>query len=91
MRENDKDEQDFKPDRMHGEEVDRSELRHVVVEKGLPGLGRRLLMADHVFRHGSLGDLDTQFQKFAANPGYAPDGVLAAHDFESTHEFPSRL
>jgi hypothetical protein len=48
-------------------------------------------MADHVFRHGSLGDLDTQFQKFAANPGYAPDGVLAAHDFESTHEFPSRL
>ena len=34
-----KNEQNFKPDRMHREEIDRNELRRVIVQKCLPGDG----------------------------------------------------
>ena len=55
----DKNEQNFKPDRMHREKIDRTELRDVVLEECFPGLGWRLVMTDHVFRHRCLGNLDT--------------------------------
>src|SRR5438093_6883620 len=37
-----KNEQNFKPDRMHREKIDRTELRDVVLEECSPGLGWRL-------------------------------------------------
>ena len=64
---------------MHREEINRNELRDMIVEKCLPTLRWRFPMADHVFRHRGFGNLDTQFQEFAANPGCTPNDVLAAH------------
>ena len=87
----DKNEQNFKPDRMHREKIDRTELRDVVLEKCSPGLGWRLVMTDHVFRHRCLGSLDTQFQEFTANPRRAPDDVLAAHGSNQLTSFPRNL
>src|SRR5438552_5706418 len=46
-------EQNFKPDRLHREEIDRNELRDVVVEKCFPRLRWRFPMTDHVFRYAS--------------------------------------
>src|SRR6058998_3720960 len=63
-----KNEQNFKPDRMHREKIDRTELRDVVLEECSPGMGWRLVMPDHVFRHRCLCNLDTQCQEFTANP-----------------------
>jgi hypothetical protein len=45
MRENDKDEQDFKPNRVDGEEIDGSELGYVIVEECSPGLQKVALDA----------------------------------------------
>src|SRR5262245_29550423 len=58
MRQDDKHEQDFKPDGVDGEEVDGRKLGNVIVEEGLPRLGRRFRTSDHVFGHGSLRNLD---------------------------------
>ena len=74
-----KNEQNFKPDGMHREEINRNELRHMILEKCLPGLRWRFPMTDHIFRHRGFGNLDAQFQEFAANSRCAPDDVLAAH------------
>ena len=86
-----KNEQNFKPDRMHREKIDRTELRDVVLEECSPGLGWRLVMTDHVFRRRCLGNLDTQFQEFTANPRCAPDDVLAAHGSNQLTSFPRNL
>ena len=48
-------------------------------------------MTDHVFRHRCLGNLDTQFQEFTANPRRAPDDVLAAHGSNQLTSFPRNL
>ncbi|PYS08107.1 MAG: hypothetical protein DMG17_29585 [Acidobacteria bacterium] len=50
-------EQNFKPDRLHREQIDRNELRDVVVEKCFRRLRWRFPMTDHVFRYGGLGNL----------------------------------
>ena len=54
MRENDEDEEDFKPDRVDGEEVHRSELRYVIIEERSPRLRWRFRTSNHVFGNGSL-------------------------------------
>ena len=48
-------------------------------------------MTDHVFRHRCLGNPDTQFQEFTANPRHAPDDVLAAHGSNQLTSFPRNL
>jgi hypothetical protein len=79
MRENDEHERNFKPYSMDGEEVDRSQLRYVIVEERSPSLGGRLRIADHVFGNGRLRNLNAEFQKFAVYPRCAPERILAAH------------
>src|SRR5262249_34177955 len=54
MGKHDKDEQDFKPDRMHREEIDRNELRDVGMEKCLPRLRWRFPVVDYIFRDRGL-------------------------------------
>ena len=61
MRENDKNEQDFKPNGMDGKEVDRGKLGNVIVEERSPCLGWRFWMSDHVFGNGSLRDFNASF------------------------------
>ena len=77
MCEHDEDEQNFEPDRMYREEVDRNELGHMIGEERSPRLGWRLGMADHVFGDGRLGNLNAQFQKFAVNSRRSPERVIA--------------
>ena len=67
MRQNDKDEENFKPNSVHSEEIDGSKLRYVIVEERSPCLGWRFWMSDHVFGNGSLRDCDAEFLKFAAD------------------------
>src|SRR5215813_6975845 len=79
MRENDKHEKNFKPCSMDGEEVDRSQLRYVIVEERSPRLRWRLRTADHVFGDRGLGDLNSKFEQFAVDPRRTPKRILTAH------------
>src|SRR5262249_6812865 len=79
MRENDKHEKNFKPCSMDGEEVDRSQLRYVIVEERSPRLRWRLRTADHVFGDRGLGDLNSKFEQFAVDPRRTPKRIVTAH------------
>ena len=72
MCEDDKDEENFKPYCVDGEEVDGSELRNVIVEECPLRLGRRFRAPDHVFGNGGLGDLNAQLHQLSVNPRCAP-------------------
>src|SRR5262249_17595464 len=76
---NNKGEEDFKANRVDGEEVERGELRYVVIEERSPGLRGWFRIANHVFGNGSLRDLDTQLHELAVNPRCAPNRILTAH------------
>src|SRR5262245_27565322 len=56
--ENDKNKQNFKPNRVDGKEVDGSELRNMIIEERPPRLRRLLRTSDHVFCHRSFGNLN---------------------------------
>src|SRR5262249_54550104 len=77
--EDDKDKQDFKPNRMDCKEVDRSELRNMIIEERLPRLRRRFGTSNHVFGNGSLGNLNAQLHQLAVNARCAPKRVLSVH------------
>src|SRR5215813_2801763 len=79
MCEHDEDEQNFEPDRVYREEVDRNELGHMIGEERSPRLGWRLGMADHVFGDGRLGNLNAQFQEFSMNSRRSPGCIITTH------------
>jgi len=79
MGENDKDEEDFKPNRVDGEEIDRSELTYMIVQERFSPLRRWFRIANHVFGNGSLGNLNTQFHVLAVDARCAPNRILTAH------------
>jgi len=60
VNEYDEDEQDFEPNGVHREEVDRSELRNMIIQEGPPRLGGRFPTSDHVLGHRGFGNLDAQ-------------------------------
>jgi hypothetical protein len=61
------------------EEIGRHNLADVIPQERAPGLGRRLVVATHVFRDGRLTDVDSEFQQFAMNPRRAPARVRLRH------------
>jgi hypothetical protein len=79
MGEDDKDEQDFKPNRVDGEEIDGSQLRYLIVEECFPRLRWWFRIANHVFGNGSLRDLNSQLHELAVDPRCAPNRILTAH------------
>jgi hypothetical protein len=79
MGEHNEDKQNFKPHGVHGEEVDRSQLRYVIVEERSPRLRWWLRMADHIFGNRSLRDLNSEFEQFTVDPRRTPKRVLTAH------------
>ena len=81
MGQNDKHQQDLEPDRWHREEVHRSQLRHVIVEKRSPGLRRWTGAAYHVLRDRGLGYVETQFQQsqLTVDSRCAPEWIGPAH------------
>ena len=61
----------------HGEEIDRSKLRDMVIEERSPCLGRRLAVTDHVLGDRRLGDDDAKHLEFAVYARRAPERILA--------------
>src|SRR4029077_20204117 len=66
-------------DRRHRKEVDRNQVLDVIIQKGTPGLRRRLAPPHHILRYAGLTDLDAEFQQFAVDAGGAPRRILTAH------------
>jgi hypothetical protein len=70
---------------IHGEEVGRHQLVHLLGDEGLPGrvgrpLGSRLeTMAIQDRRDGAGSEIDVQLQQLAANPLLTPGRVLLGH------------
>jgi len=82
MCESDKDEQDFKPDGIQGEEVDWGELTDVIAVERSPCLSWRFRISNHVFGNGSLRNLNVQLHEFTVNPrspqrGFSLSGNLS--------------
>ena len=71
--------QDLKPDRRHGEEVDRHHVLDVILQECAPVLRRRLPTAYDVLGDAGLADIDAEFEQFAVDAGRAPERILAAH------------
>src|SRR5262249_8926002 len=61
------------------EEVDRGDLRRVVLQKRAPGLRRRRASSDHVLGDGGLRDLDAELDQLTENPRWAAERILPAH------------
>ena len=77
--EDNKNEEDFEPNGVYGEEVDGRELRNVILEERPPRLGWGFGGLDHVPGNRSLRDLNVQLHQLAVDSGCAPNRVLAAH------------
>src|SRR5215831_14587764 len=77
--EDNKNEEDFEPNGVDGEEVNGRELRNVILEERPPRLGWWFWTSDHVLGNRSLRDLNVQLHQLAVDPGCAPNRVLAAH------------
>ncbi len=71
--------EDSKGHRGHGEEIDRSDVPDVFLEKRPPGLRRRLAATNHVLGHRRLGDVDAQHLQLAVNSRCTPAKVIARH------------
>src|SRR5262249_30637872 len=63
--EDNKDEEDFEPNRMDGEEVDGGELRNGILEKRPRCLGWLFGVSDHVLGNRRLRDLNVQLHQLA--------------------------
>src|SRR5438445_3007996 len=63
----------------YGEEVDGDQLLGMILQKGAPGLRRRLAAAHHVFADAALPDVDAEFEQLAVDAGCTPTGILPAH------------
>src|SRR6266481_6205446 len=70
---------DLETDRGHSEEVDGDQLLGVILQKGAPGLRRRLAAAHHVFAYAALTDVDAEFEQLTVDAGRTPTGILPAH------------
>src|SRR5215468_4112243 len=67
--------------RWYGEEVERNDHLAMILQEGQPALAGIPAAVDspQVASHGSLGDDETQFQKFSVNLGCTPSGILFRH------------
>src|SRR5918995_3679870 len=79
MRQHQKDIEDLKPNRRHGEKVDRHKTAQMIIEEGPPSLGRRLPISHEIFTDTGLANVDSQLEQFAVNAGRAPARIVFAH------------
>ena len=89
MREDDKEEEDAEGGGVDGEEVDGADGFEVVLEKGLPGLTGRAAFRGrgHVFGHGGLTDLNTEFEELAVDARGSPGGIGQRYVFDEGDDF----
>ena len=78
--------QDLKPDRGHGEEVDRHHGLDVILKESPPVLRRRLPPAYDVLAHAGLADIDAELEQFAVDAGRAPKADSRGSSSESVGE-----
>src|SRR5215471_18722080 len=77
--EDNKNEEDFAPNSVDGEEVDGRELRNVIIEERAPRLRRWFRTSNHVFGDRRFRNLNVQLHEFTVNPGSTPSRVFTAH------------
>ena len=56
----------------YDEQINRTNLRDVIAQEGLPALRWRPASSDHVFGHGRLGDLEAQLEQLAVDARRSP-------------------
>jgi|SRR5580704_11307325 hypothetical protein len=79
------------PDSGHSKEVDGDQLLGVVLQKCAAGLRRRFAVADHVFAHAALTNVDAEFEQFAMDAGHTnrdSPGTTYAADLGSRAKWP---
>jgi hypothetical protein len=69
--------QQLKTHGSHDEEIDRGNVRYVILRERPPRLRRRLAMPNHVLRHRCFFDRDSQQGQLGLNLGRAPRHILA--------------
>src|SRR3989442_388569 len=72
-------EQDSKGRGGHREEIQRDQIRGVVLQKCPPRLRRRPPRPDHVLRNRRLRDRQAELQQLAVDSWCTPEGIGAAH------------
>ena len=87
MRKYEKYKKNLEPNGVYGEEIDRGELRHMIVKERSPCLGWRFSAADHVLGHGCLRDIYTELQEFAVNSRCTPKRVIATDGADQVPSF----
>jgi hypothetical protein len=63
----------------HDEQVDSTDVRHMIVEKGLPALGRWPTSAHHVLGDSRLRDLEAQLEQLTVDARRSPQWVRPVH------------
>ena len=56
----------------HNEQINRTNMRGVIAQKGLPALRWRPASSDHVFGHGRVGDREAQLEQLAVDARRSP-------------------
>lgn len=73
------DEQEPKRGGRHNEEINTCQTARVISKERAPSLRGRLRMTDHVFRDGSLADIDPKFEQLTMGPRRAPKRVVPGY------------
>ena len=72
--------EEFEANGGHNKEVHRRDIREMIAKKGSPSLTRRKIsLFLHVFGDSRLSDVETEFQKFAMDPGRPPERIFVIH------------
>ena len=79
MRQHEEDIEDTKCGRRHGKEINGDEVEHMIIEKGPPYLGGRLLLPNHVFGYRRLGNMNIQLEQLSVNPRGSPQRIGLTH------------
>ena len=63
----------------------------MIVQERLPALGWRPSAPCHVFGDGGLANIDAELEKFAMDPGSAPESIGEAHLADQPANFERHL
>src|SRR5215831_5298666 len=81
--EDNKNEEDFEPNGVDGEEVDGRDLRNVIIEERSPHLRWWFWTPNHVFGNRSLRDLNAQLHQLAVDPRCAPNRDMLSSTYSA--------
>jgi len=83
VRKEDQNVEQLEGDGRHNEEVDRDDVRGVVLQERFPALpGGSLRSLGHVPLHGGFRDVESQFQYLAMKARSSPERIFVCHLFD---------